>query len=287
MLSCLSIGTAQLAQKYGIYNYQNMMTLNDFEKILIKSYEFGINSIDTAQSYESEKLLGQIGVKEFEITTKITIQNDMSQNKSIIPKLVDNSLENLKIDYISNLLLHNPLCLKNTNGEEIIESLMNEKNQGKIKKIGISIYGIPELEELLGIFNPDVVQFPYNIFDQRMEDTGLLNKLKSLSIDRQCRSIFLQGLLLQTSNKNNYFKRWSDLFNRWYTWIEENNIAALQASINFVLANKTLNKIVVGCKTYKEFIQIIDAFHNVSNIFPRDIKTNDEGLINPNNWSET
>ena len=57
MFPSLSIGTAQLSQKYGIYNYNNVLTIYDLEKILLKSNELGINSIDTAQSYgESEKI---------------------------------------------------------------------------------------------------------------------------------------------------------------------------------------------------------------------------------------
>ena len=42
------------------------------------------------------------------------------------------------------------------------------KSQGKVKKIGISIYEEKEFEAVEKFFTPDVVQLPISIIDQRL-----------------------------------------------------------------------------------------------------------------------
>ena len=75
--------------------------------------------------------------------------------------------------------------------------MLSYKRNGYIKKFGVSVYSIYELENILKIFTPDIVQFPVNVFNQSFFEENLLKKLKKKKIELHARSIFLQGLLLK------------------------------------------------------------------------------------------
>ena len=52
----------------------------------------------------------------------------------------------------------------------IWEDINEAKYQGKINKIGYSLYHPEELDQLFDLnFIPDIVQLPYNIIDRRFE----------------------------------------------------------------------------------------------------------------------
>ena len=48
-----------------------------------------------------------------------------------------------------------------------------------IRKVGVSIYSPAELDQILEVFVPDLIQFPFNVYDQRMMRFHGLNELRS------------------------------------------------------------------------------------------------------------
>ena len=82
------------------------------------------------------------------------------------------------------------------------------KSEGLVKRIGVSVYDAAEIDGVLEIFRPDVVQLPLNIFDQRLIQSGHIKALQSAGIEIHARSAFLQGILLsERSALPDYFKR--------------------------------------------------------------------------------
>ena len=72
----LAIGSAQFGFKYGIMNKVGQTTEADIQKILDVARNYRINTIDTAVAYgESEKLLGKIGVDDFNVMSKISFSD--------------------------------------------------------------------------------------------------------------------------------------------------------------------------------------------------------------------
>ena len=128
----LSIGTAQLGTMYGIANKSGKVTFNEARNILSNAYKRGINCLDTAISYgESEYQLGKIGVKNWNITTKLpSIPNNCSNLEHWVNNIFQNSLNLLKLKKINTLLLHNPNDLLKNNSQNlyrIIQSLKEKK----------------------------------------------------------------------------------------------------------------------------------------------------------------
>ena len=86
---------------------------------------------------------------------------------------------NNRINQIYGLLIHDPIApLNNKRWRIIYDELRNLKKKGYIKKIGISVYNKNELDLILNIFKPEIIQFPLNVFNQSFDDKKYLQKLK-------------------------------------------------------------------------------------------------------------
>lgn len=283
----ISIGSAKFGFSYGFNDYSSKISKTEVEKILNFSIKNNINSIDTAIDYgETETILGNIGVDKFNITTKIpSLSKNIKNIDNWVQKKIYSSLERLKIKKIKGVLLHNPSQLLNNKGSEIYSSLKNLKQKGLINKIGYSIYTTDELESLYDSFFPDIVQFPFNIFDQRIIKSGWLKKLRKDGVETQARSIFLKGTLLINTNKlPNYFNKWIKHFKYWHDWLSQNNLKPLEAALIFVSQKKDINEVIVGLDNLEQLKQIIDCLNTKIKIPNFDYYVNDEKLLNPSKW---
>ena len=66
------LGTAQFGSNYGVTNSKGKISKKEVFKLLDYSKENGITSLDTAYSYgESEKVLGEYGISDFRVSTKL------------------------------------------------------------------------------------------------------------------------------------------------------------------------------------------------------------------------
>lgn len=114
--------------------------------------ELGYRAIDTAQIYENEAAVGRAieesGVprNELFITTKIWIEN-LSKDK-LIPSLKE-SLKKLRTDYVDLTLIHWPSPNDAVSVEEFMQALLEAKEQGLTRQIGISNFTIPLMEKPL------------------------------------------------------------------------------------------------------------------------------------------
>jgi 2,5-diketo-D-gluconate reductase B len=114
--------------------------------------ELGYRAIDTAQIYDNEAAVGQAiaesGVPRSElfITTKIWIEN-LSKD-ALIPSLKE-SLNKLRTDYVDLTLIHWPSPNDAVSVEEFMQALLEAKNSGLTREIGISNFTIPLMEKAI------------------------------------------------------------------------------------------------------------------------------------------
>lgn len=122
--------------------------------------EVGYRHIDTAQIYGNEATIGsailesKINREELFITTKIWIDN-LSAEK-LIPSLKE-SLSKLQMDYVDLTLIHWPSPSNAVPLKESLLALMQAKEMGLTKEIGLSNFTIPLLKEALEITGPDEI----------------------------------------------------------------------------------------------------------------------------------
>ena len=142
----------------------------------------GVNSIDTAPAYnfgESEKVVGEAlkgrRDKVF-LTTKTGVYNTKEQpfikdcRKDTVQRLCEESLKNLRTDYIDLMVIHWPDIEHNAPFEETMGALNELKKAGKIRFIGVSNFDRAQIEDVRRYGDVVALQPPYSMVNRSMED---------------------------------------------------------------------------------------------------------------------
>lgn len=283
----LALGTAQFGPPYGISNQKGVISKKEVERIINLSRKIGIDTIDTAKSYgKCEELLGDIGVKDFKIITKLSSDFHKSDNATKFVNIkVEESLQKLRINNLHAILFHDSSFYKNIEGIKTFRILEKLKYDGKIKKIGVSVYNPDDLKKIINQFNIDIVQLPLNLLDRRFEKEGLLKELNHKKIEIHSRSTFLQGLLLmKKEDLPSYFFKWKNIFEYFEKWIEIKSTSKIKACLNYPVSLSMISKIIVGVISFEQLEELNNIYKSkkVSDfpIFP----DGDYDLIDPRNW---
>ncbi len=206
-LSKLTLGTAQLRQKYGIANKNGKPGYKKSGEIIKAAIDGGINCFDTAPYYgDSEKIIGSyissypalLGrlvtvtkLTPFELEDKV----DYTEVLEAVRRQVLESAKRLRLRALPIYLLHSAADMDTYEGL-IIESLRQLRTEGLIGRAGVAVYTPEEAEQALGIDVLSAIQIPINMFDHRLISTGLLKRLAERQFVIFVRSLFLQGLFL-------------------------------------------------------------------------------------------
>ena len=144
----------------------------DTNKVIDELEKCGVNFIDTARGYTvSEEYLGNAlkGRREkFYIATK-----SMSRDYESMKRDIEISLKNLQTDYIDLYQMHNvkPAEYDTLFGEaKAYRALLEAKEQGKIKHIGITSHGLETVEKAVESDKFETIQFPYNIVENQADE---------------------------------------------------------------------------------------------------------------------
>ena len=147
------------------------------EKSVVSAIDAGYRLIDTAQAYGNEKFVGNaiknsvVARNELFITTKLWFRN---YEKADAEKSLNESLENLQLDYVDMVLLHWPYG----NVYEAWRILERFYETGKIRAIGISNFDADRMIDLI-TFNkikPCINQIETHLFCQRKNESEWLKK---------------------------------------------------------------------------------------------------------------
>ena len=192
----LCLGTVQFGMNYGITNISGRVETAEVERILKIAYERGVRLIDTANAYGSaEKTLGSLlhGIGEWRIISKLPGE----AGRHLYDDKLGMTMRSLNVEYLEGYLLHDSRDAGGCGHEELVKWIKGQKEEGRIRNIGVSIYSGEDLEGIDFIGDWDVIQLPVSIFDQRLVQNGVLSRLRGLGISIHARSIFLQELLLK------------------------------------------------------------------------------------------
>jgi aryl-alcohol dehydrogenase-like predicted oxidoreductase len=276
------LGTAQFSGSYGILNEaKENIRVN---KILNIAEKGNIKFLDTAYNYgKSQSLIGKYGAEKFKIISKIPNLDNNSNTIDFIRKSLDEIFNDLKIKKIDTILFHDSNQLLSKKGEELFEALNRYKDNKLIKKIGASIYNDIDSEKLLNHFDLDVIQAPFNLFDNENLKNGFLSKIKSRNIEFHARSIFLQGVLL--SKVQDIPQKLCSLFPNLEILDEfciENKITRLEACLNYVNSVNEIDYMVVGVDNEVQLNSILKIKPESFNF--KNLKFQKNNFIDPRIW---
>lgn len=278
------LGTVQFGIQYGISNTHGVPSDSKLESIFSVASELGIHQLDTAKAYgNAEERIGQLSNSKFDIITKFP---NVDSEKELELALSE-SLQKLNVSSIYGYLAHNADVL--IQNPSLWEVLLEAKKEGKIKKIGYSLYTLEQLERLLDLnCIPDLVQLPYSILDRKFEKQ--LSILKQLGTEVHVRSVFLQGLYFMNPNElPEKLQPLQDSLLELKNLCIENNVSVGEVALNYVISNPNIDKLVIGIETaeqLRENINLVTNWKSNNVLFSKieAIEIKDKSLLNPVNW---
>ena len=280
------LGTAQFDKTYGSFFTKEKNFLDHsiaIKKLLRYVKKEKINSFETAILYKNKNnFFKKIQGKKFIITKlpKIPISNKNIE-KWIISK-VTNELKYLNKKSFWAILLHNSEFLKSCSRSKIFSAMKYLKKRNFCKKLGVSIYEKKEIQNHLRYWKPDIIELPYNVFDQRISERFLKN-LKKNKISLFARSIFLQGLLISDKTPK-YFKPWKTEIKKWGQWCKDNDISKINASLNFILNKPYIDRVIIGIENKEQLKEILDEYEKKNKLKFPNFRTKSKNLLNPYLW---
>lgn len=247
----LCLGSANFGSKYGIDNKK--LNKNKILKIIKTAKNNELFKIDTSfEYYCSHQNLKKVITKEMILNSKILLDKN-STFESLKKKIKDFNKNSPA--HIYSLLFHNQndsIKIKKIN---ILKKL---KEEGVVKKIGVSLYDIHILKKALKLWTPDIIQIPINPFNSEFLSKNFLKKLKKKNITIFARSIFLRGILVK-KNVNIAYKYKKELKD-WFNYCNLKSVHPLKACLDFCKSIKELDFLIVGVQDDEELKQIIKFF---------------------------
>ena len=165
--------------------------------ILKKAYANGINFFDSARAYsDSEE---KIGLSLSDVRKDIYIATKtMATTVEDFWRDLNTSLELLKTDYIDIYQFHNPsFCPKPNDGTGLYEAMLEAKEQGKIKHIGITNHRLHVAKEAVESGLYDTLQFPFSYLASDKEEK-LVRLCKEKDVGFICMKALSGGLITRS-----------------------------------------------------------------------------------------
>jgi aryl-alcohol dehydrogenase-like predicted oxidoreductase len=278
------LGTVQLGLNYGIHNRSGKPDQHQSTEILRKAYQYGIHLLDSAEAYgDSLKVIGTflrgdgVASPKFKLVSKFIDDGDNVENK------LKYALEELQIPSLYGYLYHQ---YQDYLGGRHREPLRRLKALGLINNIGVSIYDVAALKEVMHDEDITIIQIPFNIFDCSEEKLELFMKAQSLGKQIHCRSVFLQGLFfLKPEELMGNLIALKQPLQMLHAYASDLGVAVRDLCLNFVLHQSMIDHVIIGVETVR---QLDENMHCITEsplveaipFFEIQNKT----LLNPSNW---
>ncbi len=269
-VSEIAFGGVEIGMPYGIgvKNKTDMLSESEAVNLLHSAIDSGINFFDTARMYgESESIMGQAFKDKREqvvICTKCRPFRDKlgklppsDKLKNIIENSLRESLTELQTEYIDIYMLHQA-DLEILDNETIINMLLNLKDKGIIRAMGVSTYTLEETKKAIDTGVWDVVQLPFNLMDQTQAGIFFLAAEQGVGI--MVRSVLFKGILsekgrnlhLALSDVENHIEHYWELLNK-----EIPNLPIL--ATKFALSFNQVSSVLIGIDREKYLHEALTA----------------------------
>lgn len=183
-------------------------------KLLRKAYDNGVTFFDTARWYtDSEEKLGAAfeGMREkVYIATKTGAQTAEDFWKDL-----HTSLTNLRTDYIDIYQFHNPaFCPKPGDGTGLYEAMLEAKEKGTIRHIGITNHRLSVAHEAVESGLYETLQFPFSYLATE-KDIELAEKCKEADMGFIAMKALSGGLITNSVAAYAFLARYEHVLPIW------------------------------------------------------------------------
>lgn len=284
----LILGTVQFGLKYGINNNSQKPNQYEVNEILLHAHQSGIRSLDTAEAYgDAHEVIGRFHrdypSNIFNIITKLPADIEgVEQGK------IEKYLCELNVGKLKGIMFHSYDTYKKN--APIISMLNSYKAEGKVDSVGVSIYTNKEMEDVISDDRIDLIQLPFNLFDNANLRGEIINKAKDKGKTIHTRSVFLQGLFFTSLLKDNpIIKALIEELKYIHKFSEQINISLQKLALNYCLQQKGIDQVLIGVDNLKQLKQnLIDANYGLSVEHMDSINKiliKNINLLNPSLWN--
>jgi aryl-alcohol dehydrogenase-like predicted oxidoreductase len=199
---------------------------------------------------------------------------------------VRKSLDELKINKLSTLYLHDANSLLGDNKSATKNGLTKILDMGLADYIGVSVYTLNDLLECKKAL-PDLSRFqvPENICDRRLSYSEEMLELSRDNNEINVRSIFLQGLLLlpiEAIPKG--LSESSKSINDLDLYSKKEAVTRIDLCIAYAKSISWASKIVVGVESITQLKAILDSNYKLSSEWEKNISVVSEAIADPRKW---
>lgn len=284
----LAFGGAAISGEGGGYGFGDISETDSIE-LLHKAYELGIRIFDTAPIYGfglSEQRMGKAFkdlrervfiVSKSGVTWGDNKRVDMTNDPKVTSKMLEQSLRDLKSDYIDLYMVHWPDSRVDI--RRPLEVLAKAKNEGKIKHIGLCNTNIDELEKGSEIERIEVVQNEFNFF-QNSAQTELFPYLKKHNISFMSWGTLDKGILtgrvdelrkFESSDCRSWAPWWKNADNKSkfeamkkiWPLLDQHHQNGLALALGFNLNFPELSVALCGAKNMDQLTSLFKALENL------------------------
>ena len=290
-ISTIGLGTWSLSNVNNSKFFYKKIFKKEIIKILNRSFEKGINYYDTSPAYgKSENFIGEVFKNKRD---KIIISSKIGLNKfgnkkdfslSSLEYQLNNSLKNLKTDYLDIVYFYNPEFNK-YNFNKSFEFIKKQQEKKIIRSIGISFKTPNEIKNIKKGFLFDFAQCNFNILDHRIYNKKIHNYLIKNDIYVIARTVLGLGIFTESNYNNNYKFSKNDIRNNfsykqialWKRGIEEikkftqKKIPIEKIALKFCLSEKLIFSSLIGVSNINELENNLH-YDNFKRLNPKIIK---------------
>lgn len=261
ILNKICLGTVQIGQKYGLNNALGRKpNLEESFQLLQLAIDSGVKFFDTASLYgNAEEILGQFNINNFPVNIVSKLRSNLDDDTNAVLNEIVLSLEKLRLKSLTGYLLHDA---KDFYRPTILKGLKLAKEKGLTKNIGVSIYEPEDALNVVKDIDIDYIQIPYNVLDQRLDDTNFFDLAEKHNVTIFARSAFLQGLLLmeQKSIPQKLQEAWFHIA-KFQNIAHRHGFSPTEAAFLFSYCHKKIDYVLFGVETVQQLeanLKILD-----------------------------
>ena len=181
--------------------------------LLRHAYDNGVTLFDTANAYTTSE--ERIGIALHDVRDKIVICTKTGVfSPEKVMENIENSLRMLKTDYIDVLQMHNPGIVPRPGEDGVYECLLQAKEQGKIRFIGITFHSKDKAREAVisGLY--DTLQYPLSYLSIR-EELDLIDTCREHNVGLLAMKGLCCGLLTNTKAAFAFLRQYENVIPIW------------------------------------------------------------------------
>jgi aryl-alcohol dehydrogenase-like predicted oxidoreductase len=264
----LALGTAQLGMAYGVANQIGKPDDASAERIVRASWAGGVRLFDTAQAYgDRETVLGR-ALRPLDLSQSALVFSKLhpqisKESPELVRRAFEQSLARLGMPSLHGVMLHDESDLDLWDGRLGLE-LKKMREEGFCRMLGVSVYSPKAALHALQLPGIDVIQVPANVFDRRMDRSGVFQIAEQQGKAVFIRSVFLQGLaLLEEVSIPAHLAFARPAVRALVQFCESHNLNRRQFLIHYLRSRHQAAKLVIGAETAEQASQNCTAVGDV------------------------